>query len=463
MTLLQPIYCWAFNLIYGVTKIIDDKIRNFIMIVITNLIAVSIIFKSSSVYVSPKIYIALITLLIIFSIDRPIKKIKTNKFFEFIYYAGFIVMFACALSHPVEREFKSHAALCLIILPGLYLIWNNRKDYQTLFNIVAKGFVISGSIYYLYCIVMFPISEVTTLTAGGQYFATISNPNGLGIMALSNMFCAIYLFVSEYGKKRIWYLTIIGTSFALIVLSEARASLVGGVLALCVWLVYYLRRGKYLEKSIIKAIVTIVLIITIIGVSVPIVKPIFSITTPEPAAAFSVDEVMESIGLSNIKDKFEVRMGDKNSFFSGRIELWQYYSKDLTWTGNHRQEFLQKAKRDGITLGPHNGTLDILNQTGIISAVFNLLLQVNVMIFVLLAVFYKRQNGLEHKSVNAKNEKGRKAEYYTFIILISVAFLSISIVENLTKINRWGLTTMFYFAITPLLSDDEWKREFNEE
>ena len=459
MTLLQPIYCIVFNLIYRITESIPEKIRNILMQICTVLLAFTIIFRSSGVAVPAALYVILLTLIMAFSINKPIEKIKTNKFFELVYYIGFIFMFIATLLHKVAYEFQMNSIIYLFIFPGLYLIWNNRKDYQVLFNRLAKGFVISGTLYYIYCILMAPISELTIVPSAESYFATTVNPNGLGIMALSNMLCAIYLYISETGKKRIWYLIIIGVSFALIGLAEARASLIGAVIAFVIWCIYYLRQGKHIEGSFVKSIVVIVSIVLIIAISTPITKGLFSVTAPEPAAAFSVGELMEDIGLGNIKDKFENKTVDKNSFFTGRVILWQYYSKSPTLFGNDQEIFVPEARKNGIKLGPHNTTLDMMNQTGVVSAIANLLLQSNVMIFVLLALFYKKQNGLVHRNIKSDD---RKIEYYTLIILCASAFVSIGIVEALTRATRWGITTLFYFVITPLLSDEEWKREFDK-
>lgn len=458
MTLLQPIYQVFFNLIYKVTDLIPEKIRNIVVQICTVLLAFTIIFKSSGVHVPVVLYVILLILIMIFSINKPIEKIKTNKFFESVYYIGFIFMLFGTLMHNVAEEFTINAIIYLFIFPGIYLVWNNRKDYEVLFNKVANGFVISGTIYYIHCILMAPISELTTVPGAGSYFATTTNPNGLGIMALANMLCAIYLYISQTGKKRIWYLIIIGMSFALIGLAEARASLLGAVIALVFWIIYYLRRGKYIEGSLLKPIVVVLSIALIMAISTPITRGLLSAAAPEPAAAFSVGELMDDIGLGNIKDKFENQTADKNSFFTGRVLLWQYYSESPTLLGNDQEEFIVKAQSDGVNLGPHNTTLDFMNQTGVVSAIANLLLQANVMIFVLLALFYKKQEGLSHTNLNGK--KDLKVEYYTLIILCASAFVSIGVVEALTKVTRWGITTLFYFVIAPLLSDKEWKRTF---
>lgn len=462
MSLLQPLFCAICNTLYKFTKKINDKIKEKLMIVIIGLISLAFILQSSNIAVSEWKIVVLMVVFMVLSINQKMETIKVNKFFDFIYSAYCICILISILLHSVRSGTIENLCLYLFIFPMIYVIWGHRKDYEVLFSIVSKGIVYCGVVYYIVSILFKPISETTTVDWSGTYLATTTNPNGLGIIALSILLPSLYLFVLERKYKKILYGIMICFSFGLIVLSEARTSLLSALAGIFTWGIYYIIKALKCRKEILKAFIVVGIIVVLFSISAPITKATFSLCAPAEASAFSIGEVAEKIGLEGIADKFKDRSDNKDTFFSGRIELWKYYSQEPTIFGKDHDEFVRKAKKeDHITLGTHNTLIDILVENGYLAAMFFALIEANICIFIFLLIFYKKPLGLEHYGYK-KRDNNETMEYYSFVILTAIAYVLAGIVETISHASRFGITMLFFFALTPLVSDNEWQREFDE-
>lgn len=105
------------------------------------------------------------------SIDRKIQAVMWDKKIVISWMVIGAFQFLCGI--VTSMEYLPLACIWLFEFPVLFLVWNNRKDYETFFISVMKGLNICVMLYMVASILIIPITE-------SQYCGFMLNPNGLG-------------------------------------------------------------------------------------------------------------------------------------------------------------------------------------------------------------------------------------------------------------------------------------------
>ena len=201
MELLQYVFLFVLNLIYKITGQIGTRVRHiiigisfFLMICFFFCCYSSELFKIDLGY-AQKGYINMIPMgiIIIMSIDRPLKAIKWNHIISIPWFLCGVIFFVSCLVMDMSDGFMPMAICMLFLFPCFYLVWNNRGDYDTLFLLVAKALTASLIVFFIICILFAPINEHNIIA--GRYRGPTGNPNHLGMISAAGVTCALYLIV----------------------------------------------------------------------------------------------------------------------------------------------------------------------------------------------------------------------------------------------------------------------------
>lgn len=431
--IVQSVYACILNIIYKVTIKISANVRN-------RIIQVSLIFyagwiilmRSNPVtkvsinsYDAGIVLGATILVITVFSVNKPLQRIKWNKSICFFYYMTGILMFISCLINETGTGHRIMIIEWLFLFPMLYYVWSNRGDYSVLFETVAKAFCYVGIIYAVILLLVFPKELYSTVN--GAYIGSTSNPNTLALVVCSSVIAGLYLYITKKSKAIPLITVCMGTG--IVIMAESRTALLSicvSILSILVFTVY--DRLKTRELIYSKKIILIVICIGCICISVPIVEYLFDIVRAALA---------ESNGMMGKLQKG----GNLNAISSGRIDLWAYCIDNSRLLGNDVGDSISFASTN--YWGAHNSIIEMMYRYGVLAGVSY--------IGVWVTAFIGSIKGFIHSSY----EKGM------FNIIILPAFFIMAMLEIVFKPFNVGLAFMNIFVFCPLFKHscvDEGKR-----
>lgn len=485
MELLQYVFLFVLNLIYKITGQIGTRVRHiiigisfFLMICFFFCCYSSELFKIDLSY-TQKGYINMIPMgiIIIMSIDRPLKAIKWNHIISIPWFLCGVIFFVSCLAMDMSDGFMPMAICMLFLFPCFYLVWNNRGDYDTLFLLVAKALTASLIVFFIICILFAPINEHSIIA--GRYRGPTGNPNHLGMISAAGVTCALYLIVK--AKRFVWIpMLSCEMAVSLILLAESRTSLISIIAQLGIFLIFYLR--YYLkENDKLRAVVKLLLVFCLIITCIPINRAILSnaiIPVKEPVtkivkqaakegktlarekrqakraekAKRSADinqEVTnledtangESEQLGTIGERINVEGADLNQLSSGRIAIWKAYLNEISWKGHGPDYAIQDFD------WAHNVFIEFGYRAGAAVGILYLWVAVYAGTYIFKCLFSKRR---------ASGEM-----HYLFSALAIASFCITSMLERaLFPLDR-EFIFLYFLAVTPLFYNGrkKWKKK----
>ena len=137
----------------------------------------------------------LMGLIILFSMNGPVKRVKWNRTMSIIWFLLGILQLVSGI--VVSLEYLPMACVWLVGFPMLYLVWTNRKDYVTLFSEVAQA----GN-FCLWIIIV--ISALLYPLEAKAYSGFIKNTNGLGQWITFAFPLVVFLIYHEQNTRIKW-------------------------------------------------------------------------------------------------------------------------------------------------------------------------------------------------------------------------------------------------------------------
>lgn len=463
MKLVDNFYKVTLNAIYNHCTIhINEKIRNIICLIATHCLAAIYIFYRMDIRIKDKLNIGsfdiagfiffMLIILVIFSMKHPITIDEDNKISKALYCCFAITMLvALIVANPIW-EIKVSMLMVILVFPAFYYISQDSNEYALLIKIIAISFANIGLILHIGNFVLYPYEDISI-----AYQAGFANPNTLAMALVPTFLCSIYLF--SICKKIKWlYLIIAGYTIGVIMLCEARTSIAVCLISLICWGIYYTIHSNNFEIKRINSLVSVILAICILIVGVFVTDKInVARGTTTISDAVSVEETIkepaeETNSLEKVITKSEERTGTNlNGFLSGRVELWQYYTKDITAFGHDYDAAKEQRAQDNITLGTHNTLISYLYICGAIPALIMLLLQLLVAVYIIRRIFFKYKT----EEVERKNSL---PQLDLFIVLIAPAYCLAGLVEELIWISRWAIAALFFISLAPIFYKRKFKR-----
>lgn len=508
MELLQFLYITPLNLVYKVTGKIPAKVRHGI-IGISFFVMIAFFFLC---YSFPHTQIRFdyeqegwlnmipLGLIVLMSVDRPLKVLKWNGILGIPWVICGIILFVVSLFFDIGPGFLPFSVCMLFLFPCLYLVWNSRQDYDTIFTLVSMAMVANLLIFFVISILFYPMSEETMIS--GRYVASTANANTLGTIAASSITCCLYLIFR--GKKMVlFYMVACAIASSMLILSESRTSFISAFLQLGLFLIFYVFR--YMKehdwlKTMIRLCMLLVLIITFFPINMALLSEkndsainVAQVSSPEEqklvkkqdnlkrtdekkddqktkAVKQNKDPENDKVGQKETKakqrkrdgqqkqqeqeeqqvstppmqeqtilDRFQISGLNLDQLSSGRLGIWIAYLRATSWKGHSVDEIVVGDK--DYRMWAHNVIIELAYRFGIGVALLYLFIMIYSGVYVLKSTFSKKFY-----------EQNRHCFFPTLAI---TSFCVISMLEMVMFPLERDFVLLYFIGITPLFQGIE--------
>lgn len=438
---------------------IDVKFKNKALTVLFGLTACCALFYSSapiSVHILIKCIIgcAILGLIIFFSIDGPINKVVWDKKFVGIWLAFGLIRLITGV--VTSFEFLPLACVWLIVFPMLFIVWNNRKDYETLFRSLCYGFLCPIVVFFVLSLCLIPITDVGFVGLAG-------NPNAIG-----QFVCAVFpLILARYGQKVDktgkdcnGLIVLISFLITVTLYTDGRTATLTVVALLIVWALYTIFITKRIRKKFYMAlgkivVITLVMFFSIIKINaflVPLLDyPSWGILTYRGSGSFGlVGQDMysfgefpdETAGINQIVNGYLNRISgnDKHAsgidnYSSGRTVIWKATIKKLNLLGHPSRDHIYTERNGDIGVNVHNIFLQFAYDHGIFGGI--------LFVVFCIVMFWK---------IFFVIDKGSK--YYESVLYTGIAFFMVALVTSINLPFLYIITFAFYVCCSVLFEDN---------
>lgn len=395
---LQNLLIIIFNSIYKFTIKINENIKNLIIILCFSISFIMPMLNLSNFewwhffnYTKQAMVgCILLMIIIICSIKGKLQLLNYNKVFTFFWCACAILILIASFHHVVGSGMRALTILMLIAFPCLYFIWGNRGDYNVLYELTAKAFVLVGIICYLYSFIFIPLDEGNSF---GRYIGPTNNPNAMGMICAVVFMCALYL-IANNNKWFIVYIFISGVSVTYVVASGSRTAMLAMSFAFLAFMIFIIKKQiignekERVQKSGVRLIV-VLLIIAGFALIIPVynkhIESNLQEKIRETSKEITTDVQEQTEQEEPVLIERSVNNSDLNSLSSGRIERWIYYGEQLNLMGNNIDN-----GRKGDVGWVHFSALEIGYRTGIINGIIFLIIEIITAIYMIAFIFKKK-------------------------------------------------------------------------
>ena len=368
----------------------------------------------------------LFSLATVFSINGPLQTVKWKKRIYVPMLLGSIGLLVTGVMHPIGSGYMCFGVSLLLIYPGFYFVWNNRKDYETLFDIVAKANAEIGTVFFIYSIVFY--WKQIFQEGRGRFQGSISDPNLFSLVGMAMVCSSMYLIYRRRASNKLplFYAASGAMGFVIIVFGQSRSALLVGLGAVVVTLIFTFKNSKKLERSSTKAMIILIAVLLCGNASLMAV------------CAESGQSATENPSESFI-DRFSLEGQDLNSFTSGRVDIWINYAAKLNMTGNDFDETDWEEMTGDTVKHAHNNFLEYGYRCGIPVAAVFILLELFAGLLTLKYLFSRKWS----------------RDCYLYAVLCLLMYAIMSLIDIATIPMERYAPYVFYLSLTLLIDADE--------
>lgn len=481
MELLQDFYSLVLKPIYSLTSRIDERIKNiFITICCFALTASFPIYFTNAFNLKSertKVHLAccvIIFVLAVFSIKKPLKRVKWNPLVFYTFFAAGLGIFIISLLHPIGDGYRAFSLILMFGFPCLYYVWDSRGDYETLYKRLAASTGAVAIIYFAIYAIIASRGELSFLN--GRVCVTFGDPNMFSMIGMIAVNGAMYMLLVNKNSLAWFALTAVslGIGTSIVYLGGSRLSILVVAASITSFVIFYIKAeliphgfkpaGIKLVK-LVTILVTIVLFVlagnlllrlnNMAAIDNAVQTEIEAATASEqetndtqPDATQTEQEPVDDNNdvIDRIVDSTQETNAD--SFLSGRLTLWKNYSQFLNMTGND----FSKTDWDAMNAGTpkarhaHNNFFELAYRCGIPVACIHILLELIAGIICLIWLF------------------GRKytEPYYLFCICAMACYALESMFDIATLPFERPAPFFFYMAMIPIFMYKSGKKDENE-
>ncbi|EEG73555.1 hypothetical protein CLOHYLEM_06237 [[Clostridium] hylemonae DSM 15053] len=423
--------CSVLNIIWDFTKALDMRIREkfltaFFMMI--SIMAYIYAILPIHVHLLLKCLIGTVFMLgiLVFSIDRELKPVKLNSTICLLWFGFGVIRLISGLI--ISIEYLPLACIWLVGFPSIFFVWNNRKDYEKLFEHIYTAFLYPTIVFFVASILLVPIRS-------SAYLGLTSNANAVGqrITAIFGLLIACFMFYGK-GKKYVKILNLLCIWFSIAFAVYSRGRTITVVLAsviiaafICGAVIVKLSWYELLKKAVILLIGGTVVTLIIL----PVNKVATSIM---PEVSFQ-EEKEQDANLNSLIDGYMVRMegNDKakagiNDYSSGRMGIWIEAISKSNMLGHPSRNHIVTVRNGDVGNNTHNVFIQFMYDNGIIACV----------VFILLVLVALKQTVLL-----CYNTRKR---LYAILLMIEISYLCISMFTSTNMPFLYEISFVFYFV-----------------
>lgn len=433
------IYIYILNYLYEQTKKINNRVREVVIIF-------SCLYFSYWRYINAsrndaffiKIkYSAIILCLVLVAFllvsnDRKIVNVTYNKHIVLLFSLILLGSYLRYIFHfPTWESYYYFLQVIVFtfIFPLIYIVWNNRKDYDYLFEKLALAYAIFGFAYYIN---LFRLSFNAGLVIddNGYLLGSLINSNFIGELSVCCSVSSLYLLYryNAYLYKKIFVNITFCVGIVLSFMSCCRTSLLAIAFSSIGFLLYIKNRFQKKELIINMLILSISFVFIVISSKIMIAiqyKDINKIVSYNPFI-YPLNKYNRTIA-----------DGDINRISSGRIDIWKKYIKYFNLFGRERSE-LAREFNYGYVYEPHNAIFDITYRYGIPTGIIYTLFLIYTGIFCLCGLFNNKNNA--------------KINVLTIVVVFMYGIYVV--VDSSTCIYYSQPALLYYLSIMPIFRED---------
>lgn len=435
---LQNLIISVFNPIYDkkVSRIANPVRHTIVFCIFFLFFVYFLILRSAAFYeivmnrkiISQSIGSILFLIVALLSMEGPIKRVYWRKplFSAYILFAlGLIIT---GIVHPIGDGYMSFGVMLVLVYPSLYLVLNNTKRYETLFDIISAACILAGLVYFVWYVFL-KLSEKdagnAVRDAGGMFNANFLSFIGIG-MVCSALYILYRCSRNRYIKKIhicTYCLAAIAAGMLFIIKGASRSALlIIGTNVLIVF--YYWIKNAYLVderfegKRKLIGLVAATLIVVVVAV------------------------IIMNNDVSFL-ERFNFTNKSPDEYASGRVRLWQSYASRLNLLGHDMENVDWDELTAGITtMHAHNSFLEYSYRCGIIVGIIYLLFHCFASLIAVVLMLGKKRN----------------RDYEVFMMLSLVHYTVHSLLDIATvPLGSYG-PFFFYLSIAPLFVIDNGHR-----
>lgn len=453
--ILQYVYRPVLNFIYEkITYRISEKYRNM-LIFLCFLSVFSVQFLSQYILgydvISRGTRDYLICLFlgvaIVMSVKDYLKILKWRKSIYIPYLIVGLLIFFASIDHYLGVGYRAFPFEMLVAFMSLYYVWGNRKDYNVLFELIAKSYLVFSFILFIGCLIKYPYYDHGLSSYITDYSPYYINPNGVSKLFLPGLASAVFLLTKNQAYIRLIYAGIAGGISTIIYLANSRTGILCCTLIIIIYIAYKIFLA-YKDGKInvgIKGIVVDLLIMACIGlisVSILIMTSVRSLDDVE-AARKAVESMTEEQRIEQMSDeelhKYNLKMQGAenisdskllsalNKFTASRVAIWNIYFNNMTWSGEDELLF-------GNTEYAHNQYIELSYKAGIPTGIIYLLLIIAIGIKLIFDLF---------KNANCK-------KYIVFQLFVFIIYFVTTMLDTGILPFERGYIFVFYVIIAPM-------------
>lgn len=406
---LQSAYIRILNPIYSLTGRINEKTRNKIIFILFLVIFLYLIFYRAPITSSQIKDIlptqfekhlfgcVMLILLTIISVNKPLTHVKWRYSILIPQLLLGIGMIVVGFIHPIGPGYQVTGFMLVFLFPCLYLVWNNRKDYDRLFTIIIYAMIVANMILVL--LTVYYALKGQLEMDGVRCAGIMNNSNGFSLVGLELILGVMYLLGVHHYKwlPSILLYAVAGIGIGIILIGQMRIAII--ILFLCIVssMIFCLKNRRDANRKVFLLHVLVGIFFILQGVLLTLsLVPINSVAVEinsmptQETVQETTQPVEPSQPTPNIVDRFDTEGKDVNSFSSGRIAIWKNYVDKLNLLGNNRDNY-NIVEMTGIKYPyAHNVFLEVGYRCGV---PIGLLAVIVILIPGLLAiqyVFFKR-------------------------------------------------------------------------
>ena len=363
---IQNIYISILNRLYSCYAVrMDKKAKEAYMLCIFMALAASflLIFSNrmsalaSFTLTLRNIFTGVMLLLVsLFSMEGSLRPVGWRWSIMLPYYLGAMGLVITGTIHPIGDGYFSFGVMMLLVYPCLYIVWNNRGDYEALFDIIAKANEIVGVAAFVLCMISRPAEVFQLISWGVGVHGGYANSNLFSMSGMCLACAAIYMIYRESAdaKKRGIHFACLLIGAFIVIIGQSRASFAIIVASTIVSLWYYRKNNSVSSGIMTKKTALIIALASVAFVTALIL-------------------VISANSEGGIVSKFSSDGKTLDGYMSGRITLWSSYASHLNLLGNDFDATDWMALTGGLGHA-HNNFLEFGYRCGVPVALTFLLL-----------------------------------------------------------------------------------------
>lgn len=388
-----------------------------------------VIFICVGTYLFPARYLvffaigcAMLALLILCTLEKGIKPVKWDKFLGICWIAICALMFYSAFANNTDYLADP---LIYLIIPIAFIVWN-RYGLVNFTKLLINCTIITFGAYVVITALMYPIQSL-------RYSGIFANPNDTAGYLVAVIACILIemLNIKKIDVKAIFLYILMGLGITLLYYSGSRTGEISAILCVFITIMVYIIGHKHeLKHLFLHCVVPMI-------ISAAILLP----TTLYIYKACNIGSFKSGESPITLEDIYQDsdKRGDTSGktldrYLSGRVSIWEEFSKHVKLFGNGEREDFYVANRKRSYPTAHNVFMEYAFKYGLICA---------VVFFI-----YVAWSGIKSVGFAIKNNEN---VYSLFPMAMAILFFGEAMMESINEPFMHIVTLFYMFIQFPLV------------